>query len=758
MAFTGGFQRVSTSIVAFDRAETLPGGMAWDGSKLFMPGASNDWLYEVNRTTSGAARVGRSFRFGRYLDNAWGLTWDDTNLLMTDLKNLYRVSRTEGGGSNVSTIIGFGENIVSARDLAWDGTNLFMLALAVKRASAISGTPVHSPAEDVYNTYRALLVRSDVLPSMPKILSQLRRDQVQNVLSQNPALINLAIGNSGLLATLGVNVDEALLNLLDTDTSVQNFLRDPDVQALMTDLENSFQLQLLLEAEMEAAGPYGLIAGLYKVNRNTEIATQVGTLDGFGVGATSPTGLEWVNSQLIMVDEKTKAMYTLNTTTGAATRVGNIAAFGLGISRPGGLGWDGTHLFMSERDNGSIVRALESTDPALPTDTTPPTMQVGTISGEQSEAFSLVVAATDNQSNLTPANVTVTQSPSNKVTFGPVIRGALHFTYVFSVTPVAATSIDLPAEDVDITVTVRDNSGNMSRETVTVRLAARTAPVAPPTPTPQQAVPSGTQFFSTPLNYGNGRSQYPEVADNDYNTYTEQTSMLLNIDTTGDGTGDAREFTDIFLKGTGIARYTAAFTDGVNLPNPSPFPRTPPATVKNDSGDTVETTVDGFQHDLHTLWTDERTLKPKATAITITVTAKTGETPRIYEVMILNRLLTLNSDGGLSRIEYDSIDLGAVEPDLRKRLSYVPPIGGERDKWLANLTLLSPRVGTERDTLADQMISFIRRYKNFVFAAEYNRQPDLVFPALWPNPETQIRYLSKWKGSGRRVLLSIREA
>ena len=346
----------------------------------------------------------------------------------------------------------------------------------------------------------------------------------------------------------------------------------------------------------------------------------------------------------------------------------------------------------------------------------------------------------------------------DKVSIGPVIRDRFDSTFVFSVTPVAATVMTLPAENVTITVRVRDNSGNSVDVNRIVRLAERTVPVAPPVPTPQQAVPGGTHFCSTPLNYGGGRSQYREVADNDYNTYTEQTSMLLNIDTVGDGTGDAREFTDIFLKCTGIARYTAAFTDGVNIPNPSPFPRTPPATVKNDSGDTVETTVDGYQHDLHNLWTDERTLKPKATAITITVTAKTGETPRIYEVMILNRLLTLNADGGLSRIEYDSIDLGTVEPDLRKRLSYVPPLGGERDKWLANLTLLSPRVGTERDTLADKMISFIRRYKNFVLAAEPNRNPQMVFPALWPNPETQIRYLSKWKGSGRRVLLSIREA
>ena len=265
-----------------------------------------------------------------------------------------------------------------------------------------------------------------------------------------------------------------------------------------------------------------------------------------------------------------------------------------------------------------------------------------------------------------------------------------------------------------------------------------------------------THFYDYPLNYGAGRSQYRAVADNDYKTFTEQTSMLLNIDSAGDGSGDARAFTDIFIKATGIGSYRAAFTDPAHIT--SPKDRTPPAMVKNDSGDNVPTVVDDFQHDLHSLWTDESTAKPKAKAITLTFTAATRETPRIYEVMVLDRLLTLNSDGGLSRIEYDSIDLGTVEPDLRKRLSYVPPIGGERDKWLANLTLLSPRKGITRDTIADALISLIRRYKNFVFAAEYNRYPDIVFPALWPNPETQIRYLSKWKGAGRRVLFSVREA
>ena len=262
-----------------------------------------------------------------------------------------------------------------------------------------------------------------------------------------------------------------------------------------------------------------------------------------------------------------------------------------------------------------------------------------------------------------------------------------------------------------------------------------------------------TQFFDFPLNYGGGRSQYREVADNDYNTSTDQTSMLLHIDTAGDGSGDARDFTDIFVKGSGITSYSAALTDPVNIT--SPQPRTLPDNVTNDSGDEVSITdLDGFQNDLHNLWTDETAAKPKAKSITLTFT---GTSPKIYEVMVLDRLLTLNADGGFSRIEYDSLDLGTVEPDLRKRLSYVPPIGGERDKWLVNLSLYAPRRGA-RETISDKLIWFIRKYKNFVFAPEYKRYPARVFPALWPNPETQIRYLSRYKGGGRRVLFSVREA
>ena len=263
-------------------------------------------------------------------------------------------------------------------------------------------------------------------------------------------------------------------------------------------------------------------------------------------------------------------------------------------------------------------------------------------------------------------------------------------------------------------------------------------------------------LFGYPLNYGAGRSQYPAVADNDYSTFVDQSSMLLNIDTAGDGTGDARDWTDIFVKCQNVLSYTLALTDPENISTPNP--RILPTTVINDSGDAVPIVVEDVQHDLHNLWTHETEAKPKAKAMTLTFTAETGETARIYEVMILDRRLTLNSDGGFSKIEYDSLDLGVNDADLRGRLSYTPPIGGERDKWICRLTALSHRRGANRDTLADALVRFIRTHKNFVFAAEPNRYPERVFPAVWADPQTAIRYINRWKGGGRRVSFSIREA
>lgn len=284
------------------------------------------------------------------------------------------------------------------------------------------------------------------------------------------------------------------------------------------------------------------------------------------------------------------------------------------------------------------------------------------------------------------------------------------------------------------------------------------------------------QFFDYPLNYGMNRADCTEYTDNDYNTYRGGHGVSYipdctsHIDSTGDGTGTARPFTHIFIKGSGITNYNIGFSGSTPAQLGRIIGFTIPANVTNDSSQTVSTTINGIQHQLLNIWPDwpdiikqhdpalrnKPSTAPSATSITIEFI---GTNMRLYQVMVLNEILNLGTDDIFSKLEYDSINLGSNQEDVRRRFSYMPPINNERDKWLVNYSAL-PRNGTETssDTIADNVMDFIRKYKHFSFAPEYTRYPDRVFPAVWPQSSTQIRYLSRSKAAGRRINFSVREA
>ena len=401
------------------------------------------------------------------------------------------------------------------------------------------------------------------------------------------------------------------------------------------------------------------------------------------------------------------------------------------------------------------------------------------------------------------------------------------------------------------------------------------------------------QFFDYPLNYGPGRAgNCPEYIDNDYNTYREGASHISNCTFNISPTGSAdahqnplpiestRPFTHIFIKTKGVSRYNINFSGVI----PSTFAQISgiiPLIVRNDSEQDVDTTIDDIQHHLIAVPFNSNT-PPRAVSITIRFD---GSNIRVYQVMILNEILNLATDGVFSKLEYDSMNLGSNQEDIRRRMSYVPPIGNERDKWLVNYSALSmhsplqvndnhyrPKsayttavytgpittglnqidwpsritvvfldvfdnlgnlitpgllgaaaklrftgsdgtstiteeinigtsdrgcisktfftsvtrielltlTGTQHaptnfpfeinyipttlgiprrfdEKTADKILNFIRKYKTFTFAPEYTRYPDRVFPAVWPQSSTQIRYLSRSKAAGRRINFSVRE-
>lgn len=257
-------------------------------------------------------------------------------------------------------------------------------------------------------------------------------------------------------------------------------------------------------------------------------------------------------------------------------------------------------------------------------------------------------------------------------------------------------------------------------------------------------------FYSYPLNYPSMRTSPAEAGDNSYSTTTSSASVACNIDATGDGSGAARDFTDIFVKGKGIASFTitaAGGTGGSQAANPLHD------TVTNDSGETVPITIDGVQN-IHIA-----SITGNAKTVTLAFTAKSGETLEIQEVMILNQGVAIPSSYVSVDPVIDIRDSGIIQESATGRRSYAPALNNEREKHEVSLNLELRKFSNAQNyrPLMQQLLNFLKNNKQFTFGVEPNRYPDLVFPALLANGERQIRYLGRDKRHGRSVRLRVLE-
>ena len=265
------------------------------------------------------------------------------------------------------------------------------------------------------------------------------------------------------------------------------------------------------------------------------------------------------------------------------------------------------------------------------------------------------------------------------------------------------------------------------------------------------------QFFAFPRNFGKNRNRastgsvlLPQIADNDYNTFTDTTGIRCFVDAVGDGSGNASGVSHIFFKTSGV--QSVAITRDSNTPESVTFP----TQKTDDSGDTHDILIDGYQNFLHPL-----TTPGDAQRIDFTFT---GTSAKIYQIMVLNQELVLDWQDGTNvikfiKVDYDLLLSGEVRESAVGNKRHVPGLGNPRDKWRCDYTFeFWRRWDGSKDRVADQLISFIRKHKNFVVAPEYDRYPDRVFPAVIPNPDIQIRYIAQNKGAGRRLSLTVEEA
>ena len=271
------------------------------------------------------------------------------------------------------------------------------------------------------------------------------------------------------------------------------------------------------------------------------------------------------------------------------------------------------------------------------------------------------------------------------------------------------------------------------------------------------------RLFQLPLNFYNGRTTPAEVADNRYDTTAGQTTVTCHIDSEGDGTGSAREFTSIFAKVSGSSGIAVTGRGGSSPNAFTGIGLSIDANLRNDSAEDVSTLIDGFNNELWTIASEadgEISAKQNAKTITLQFTARRGETVRVSEVMILDEILRIEGGGIFNDPRFSLIDNGIIQSSATGRQSYAPALNDERDKWRVDLNVELNRYNNGRDLRAkmDQLVSFMRNHKNFVFATEWNRYPDQVFISLFPDREKQINYINRNKQNGRRIRLAVREA
>ena len=224
-----------------------------------------------------------------------------------------------------------------------------------------------------------------------------------------------------------------------------------------------------------------------------------------------------------------------------------------------------------------------------------------------------------------------------------------------------------------------------------------------------------------------GSVNQTEVIDRRFDTFSNATTYAMHIDSVGDGTGTAGIYDSIYTVTSGVSSYA--------LDAPS-------LTVNIPAGASVE----GLQYHLHRL-----TAQHSDATVNFTFT---GTGVRVYQIWLMRNLLTIPQD--TCRIEYNSIDRGTTRLSANRRNNYIPPLDGTPDKWAINASVEFYRNPAEK-AAADTLIHIIRNNKTFTMFPDPSTHPQIAFVGIWPNTISQMRYMSRVKSVGRRVIFFAEE-
>ena len=251
-------------------------------------------------------------------------------------------------------------------------------------------------------------------------------------------------------------------------------------------------------------------------------------------------------------------------------------------------------------------------------------------------------------------------------------------------------------------------------------------------------------FFKPCINYESGRitpngstETILEASDNDYRTFTTETH--LDIDISDDGNATTIDF--IFIKGKNIDSYDVTISGGSG----SGFiDREIPETIKSFEGTDTDTTINDFQHELYVF-------DSKTTATTVTIEF-TGTDVEIYAIMILELGLEIEANSKYVETSFEKTDrAGSLNTSVTGIQRRGQSLGGQRWKWQVEYAC----VFTEETT--DTFLFWMEENLNFVYAVEFSRYPDRVFPALFPALSIRNEYISRVKSSGEIVYFNVSE-
>lgn len=240
-------------------------------------------------------------------------------------------------------------------------------------------------------------------------------------------------------------------------------------------------------------------------------------------------------------------------------------------------------------------------------------------------------------------------------------------------------------------------------------------------------------LYPLPLNSGSERSFsgadfVPEVQDNKWQTMWAGTTLTLQIDIVGDGTGSARMFDSVFVRCKTSGGITVS---GINAS----------ITVSDTIGDGYGNTVnvidaDGFHNLLY-----EHPSKASAATVTITFTS----TAVVSQLWILNKIISIPNDSRFVQLQPNESDPGGEIKTSRTtgRRWYKPPM---RDEYPKDDIQCVCRFRRGQSNL--ELKKFFRDHRRgFVCAVDYPARPTLIHQYI-SQPNKSLTPISPFKFAG----------